>query len=100
MPKIKGWKKVGKSYYDYRTNPFLRKVAIYRSEYKSHPTELIISYLTNEGVDMMKKYKVRNSGRFTVNKYTSSVSNNLGTFKTKQAALKFAINWMKKHPNG
>ena len=24
----------------------------------------------------------------------------LGKFRTKQDALKFAINWMKKHPNG
>ena len=78
MPKIKGWKKTynGKYKITYKcTGTHYGKIDIVKSPHWGWM--VIIQRLPN-----------RESG------------SSKDGFKTKQAALKFAINWMKRHPNG
>ena len=106
MPKIKNWKKVKKSYYyknipQYRGNPLLKNIEVYRSE-KLPITEIVISGLTKEGIEWSKKLGSlgKSIRKYTVNYFSSSSPKFIANTNNLQEAHKIAVEWMKKHPNG
>jgi len=86
MPKIKGWKKV---YEDKIIIDFINEIPPWKIESRGGIScvRIIRSYNPETSKDF---WSVKLEGKS--NKYYS--------FKTKKQALKFAINWMRKHPKG
>ena len=90
MGRINNWKKIGK----YIWKNISKKLTFDQSMYAKIKIESVHAPLNWFSGKFVKMYKV------SIRDRDRNIENKAEYFKTKTQAIKYAINWMKKHPKG